>query len=175
MDATENDATQTLIKEVENLQNAIEENIKGGDRGNLRLLRDALSEKVDELDEVINTAESAADFDEDIASIADSAVNTIVTLKDVLMSLVNAGKAFTAYNVTLEARAKGIQGFHKTFRDLVHDAFAAGEMGNYERDQIVISVLCTTWCVIVQGHSGASSLFVFFFFQVVLVDILQPT
>lgn len=68
---------------------------------------------------------------------ADNTTNQVV--QQLVLNEVAAGKMFTAYDITLQARARGLQLRHGEGRDLVHQMFTSGRMGtDYTRTTVNI-------------------------------------
>ena len=64
---------------------------------------------------------------------------TIQVIQQLVLNEVAAGKMFTAYDITLQARARGMQLRHGEGRDLVHQMFTSGRMGtDYARTTVNI-------------------------------------
>jgi len=57
-------------------------------------------------------------------------------VQDLVSELVAARKAFTAFNVTKELRAKGQQVFHRDLRNAVHGLFRQQQMADYQQTQV---------------------------------------
>ncbi len=68
---------------------------------------------------------------------ADEATNRIV--QQLVLNEIAAGRMFTAYDITLQARARGLQLRHGEGRELVHRLFTTGAMGvDYTRTTVNI-------------------------------------
>ena len=68
---------------------------------------------------------------------ADNVTNQVI--QQLVLNEVAAGKMFTAYDITLQARARGMQLRHGEGRDLVHQMFTSGRMGtDYTRTTVNI-------------------------------------
>ena len=62
-------------------------------------------------------------------------------VEQVVQSRVAAGAMFTAYDITVQARAQGAQIRHGEARDIVHNMFNNGTMGaSYQRSVVDIGI-----------------------------------
>lgn len=60
----------------------------------------------------------------------------ISDVENTVKDLVAARKAFTAFNVTKELRAKGQQVFHRDLRNVVHGIYRQQQMDDYQQTQV---------------------------------------
>jgi hypothetical protein len=60
----------------------------------------------------------------------------ISDVENTVKDLVSARKAFTAFNVTKELRAKGQQVFHRDLRNVVHGIYRQQQMDDYQQTQV---------------------------------------
>lgn len=54
-------------------------------------------------------------------------------VEDVVKEYVSKGWKFTAYNITVEVRKRGVSGKHSELKRIVHDMYADSEMDDYGR------------------------------------------
>lgn len=59
-------------------------------------------------------------------------------IEDIVVEMIDAGKLFTAYDVTQEARNRGIFKCHNVIKKIVHEMFKNEEMPNYIKGTIQI-------------------------------------